>query len=77
MFDGLPDRHFRCVSADPDWNFESNSIAKPGRNARRHYACSSLEEICALPVERHAAPPGNSLALGNRSVSREGRIISR
>lgn len=55
MFDGLPDRHFACVAADPDWDFKSNSIAKPGRNARRHYACSSLEEICALPVERHAA----------------------
>ena len=56
MFKGLPDRHFRCIYADPDWNFESNSVAKPGRNARRHYECSSVEEIAALPVERHAAP---------------------
>lgn len=56
MFDGLPYRHFRCVNADPDWDFKSNSVAKPGRNARRHYECSSLEEIAALPVERYVAP---------------------
>ena len=56
MFEGLPYRHFRCIYADPDWNFKSNSVAKPGRNARRHYECSSVEEIAALPVERCAAP---------------------
>lgn len=55
MFDNLPFRHFRCIAADPDWNFKSNSVANPGRNARRHYECSSLEEIARLPVERHAA----------------------
>jgi N6-adenosine-specific RNA methylase IME4 len=55
MFDGLPFRHYRCISADPDWDFKSNSVANPGRNARRHYATSPLEEICRLPVERHAA----------------------
>ncbi len=56
MFEGLADRHYRCVYADPDWNFKSNSVANPGRNARRHYECSSLEDIAALPVERHVAP---------------------
>jgi N6-adenosine-specific RNA methylase IME4 len=56
MFDGLPDRRFRCILADPDWNFKSNSTANPGRNARRHYPCSSLEDIMRLPVERYATP---------------------
>jgi N6-adenosine-specific RNA methylase IME4 len=55
MFKGLPHRHFRLIAADPPWNFSSNSKAKPGRNARRHYDCMSLEEIARLPVEAHAA----------------------
>lgn len=55
MFGGLPFRHYGLVLADPNWNFKSNSIAKPGRNARRHYETMSLEEIARLPVERHAA----------------------
>ena len=42
---------FACISADPAWNFKSNSIAKPGRNARRHYPTMSLKEIEALPVK--------------------------
>jgi N6-adenosine-specific RNA methylase IME4 len=39
-----------CVHADPPWGFRSNSIAKPGRNAMRHYSCLRLDEIAALPV---------------------------
>jgi N6-adenosine-specific RNA methylase IME4 len=42
---------FACISADPAWNFKSNSIEKPGRNARRHYPTMSLKEIEALPVK--------------------------
>lgn len=55
MFRGLPFRKYKFVAADPNWNFKSNSIANPGRNARRHYECMSLGEIARLPVERHAA----------------------
>lgn len=55
MFRRLPYRHFGLIAADPNWNFSSNSKAKPGRNPRRHYETMSLEEICRLPVERHAA----------------------
>lgn len=55
MFDGLADRHYRCVVADPAWNFASNSVENPGRNPRRHYRCMSLDDIAALPVERHVA----------------------
>jgi N6-adenosine-specific RNA methylase IME4 len=54
MFEGLPDRRFRCILSDPPWDFKSNSKAAPGRNARRHYDCMPLDEICALPVERYA-----------------------
>jgi N6-adenosine-specific RNA methylase IME4 len=42
---------YRVVVADPPWDFRSNSPAKPGRNARRHYDCMSLADIGALPVK--------------------------
>ncbi|RMC33742.1 MT-A70 family methyltransferase [Paracoccus alkanivorans] len=51
----LPIGPFDVILADPPWRFASNSDAKPGRNARRHYDCMSLDEICALPVKDSAA----------------------
>jgi N6-adenosine-specific RNA methylase IME4 len=44
-------RDYRAVIADPPWRFASNSAAKPGRNAMRHYDCMSLDDIAALPVK--------------------------
>jgi N6-adenosine-specific RNA methylase IME4 len=55
MLAGLPPRHFGCVLADPAWTFKSNSLAAPGRNARRHYKCMTREEIAELPVADHVA----------------------
>ena len=55
MLNGLKSNRFRVVLADPPWNFKSNSVENPGRNARGHYDCMSLEEIAALPVERVVA----------------------
>lgn len=46
---------FDIIVADPPWKFSSNSKAKPGRNAMRHYPCMSDAEICALPVVQWAA----------------------
>jgi len=46
---------FDIVVADPPWRFSSNSDAKPGRNARRHYACMSDSDIMALPVRHWCA----------------------
>ena len=40
----------RVVYADPPWRFKSNSAARPGRNAMRHYPTMTLREIEALPV---------------------------
>jgi N6-adenosine-specific RNA methylase IME4 len=51
----FPGGVFDVVYADPAWNFKSNSLAKPGRNARRHYPTMSLAEIAALPVREHVA----------------------
>ena len=42
-FDGLR-TDYRVVIADPPWDFKSNSRARPGRNARRHYDCLSLAD---------------------------------
>lgn len=47
---------YRVIAADPPWQFKSNSAAKPGRNAMRHYNCMSLDDINALPVSQIAAP---------------------
>ncbi|HWW46288.1 MAG TPA: MT-A70 family methyltransferase [Xanthobacteraceae bacterium] len=56
VFAGLPQGHYRAISADPPWHFKSNSRSNPGRNALRHYDCMSLDEIAALPVRSLAAP---------------------
>lgn len=46
---------YGCIVVDFPSNFKSNSIAKPGRNARRHYDTMSLKEVEALPVKDLAA----------------------
>ena len=51
----LPSGPFSVLFADPPWKFASNSDAKPGRNARRHYDCMTLNDICAMPVQQIAA----------------------
>lgn len=55
MLEGLAKKHFRVVLADVPWLFKSNSAAKPGRNARRHYNCMTLEQIAALRVADYVA----------------------
>jgi N6-adenosine-specific RNA methylase IME4 len=47
--DRLPRGHFGAIVADPPWDFSGNSVARPGKNARRHYACMSPAEIAWLP----------------------------
>lgn len=46
----IPAGPFSVILADPPWRFASNSAAKPGRNAMRHYQTMPVPEICALPV---------------------------
>lgn len=43
---------YDVVLCDPPWKFNSNSKAKPGRNAMRHYPCMTDAELCAMPVGR-------------------------
>ena len=46
---------YDIVCADPPWKFSSNSRAKPGRNAMRHYDCMSDADIAAIPVKNMVA----------------------
>jgi N6-adenosine-specific RNA methylase IME4 len=63
---------FRCVHADPPIRYRSNSRARPGRNAMRHYRCYDYADFEALPVADVVADnawlalwvPGPWLALG-------------
>lgn len=55
LFEDIEPASCRVIAADPPWLFKSNSAAKPGRNARRHYKCMTLAEIAALPVKDYAA----------------------
>jgi N6-adenosine-specific RNA methylase IME4 len=52
LFAALPtiDGGFPCVHADVPSRFRSDSEAKPGRNAMRHYGCHSMATIATLPV---------------------------
>lgn len=47
---------FDIVVTDPPWAFASNSKAKPGRNAMRHYECLSDAELrlMRIPAKRDA-----------------------
>lgn len=47
---------YDIILMDPPWKFASNSKAKPGRNAMRHYDCMRDDEIAALPVAELAKP---------------------
>ena len=47
---------FKCVCADVASRFRSNSEAKPGRNAIRHYKCHPMETFATLPVGDVVAP---------------------
>jgi N6-adenosine-specific RNA methylase IME4 len=59
---------YRVIAADPPWRFKSNSVANSGRNALRHYACMTLDDIIALPVADIVARfmwiPGPFFAIG-------------
>lgn len=63
LLEGLPERHFGAILADPPWRFRTWNKAtavkrrSSGTNvsAAVHYNTMPLEEICALPVAAHAA----------------------
>lgn len=46
----------RVILADLPWSFDNWSSAGEGKNAKAHYDCQSLDDLCAMPVEALAAP---------------------
>jgi N6-adenosine-specific RNA methylase IME4 len=52
----IPAGPWDVIVADPPWRFASNSDARPGRNARRHYPTMTTDEIAAMPVAGLASP---------------------
>ena len=55
LLDGLPYQHFRCVHADPPWEFQN--WGEPGDRApENHYATMSRREIARCRSLPYAAP---------------------
>jgi N6-adenosine-specific RNA methylase IME4 len=57
LLDGLPERHFGCILADPPWFFRTRTDFVSDRDPRHHYkgGVMSIKDICALPVGDVAA----------------------
>lgn len=55
LLSGLPHKEFRCILADPAWNYRTYSDKGKERSAEQHYATMSIDDIKALPVAQHAA----------------------
>ena len=41
---------FKCIYADPAWQFKTYSNKGQGRSAERYYSTMSKEDIFSLPV---------------------------
>ena len=41
---------YQIIYADPPWKFASNSVARPGRNAMRHYPCMTDAELKEMAI---------------------------
>lgn len=56
LFGDLPHFGFGVIYADPAWLYVNYSENGEGRNAKQHYDCMTVDDICALPVGHLAAP---------------------
>lgn len=52
---GLRRKHYRVIYADPPWTFQTHSDEGKDRSPEQHYACMTLDDIKALPVQEIAA----------------------
>ena len=51
---------FSTILADPPWRFQNRTgKVSPEHGRLRRYQTMSLEEICELPVQQHAADPAH------------------
>ena len=49
MTEGLPIGTYNIIYADPPWRYEQRKVQGAAEN---HYPTMSIDELCALPVER-------------------------
>ena len=49
-FDNLTPMKYGLLMADPPWSFDNYSVKGERKNAKFHYECMSIEDICAMPV---------------------------
>jgi len=56
LFPPLPRRRYDIISADPPWTVETYSPKGWEKAPQKHYACLSIEDICALDVGSVARP---------------------
>lgn len=59
--DLLPQRHFKCILADPPWHFRPRTALQMSnwtsrRDAEKHYAVLGVDDISAMPVKDLSAP---------------------
>lgn len=51
----LPQRHFKCILADPPWDFKTWTNAPNARGPQNHYGTMEMPDIASLPVGDLAA----------------------
>lgn len=47
-------QRWQIILADPPWRFATYSAKGEGKSPQKHYACRTIEEICALQVAQVA-----------------------
>lgn len=51
----LPDKTYSVIYADPPWSYrQCGTDPKSRGNAVQHYHTMTVEDICALPIQRLA-----------------------
>lgn len=58
----LPDKTYSVIYADPPWSYRQCGMGPKSRgNAAQHYHTMTVEDICALPIQRLAGGGGCAL----------------
>lgn len=50
----LPNKKYSVIYADPPWDFKNWSYTGEVKNAKIHYPCMSIKDICEIPVSNIA-----------------------
>jgi N6-adenosine-specific RNA methylase IME4 len=55
-FGDLAPASFGMIMADPPWAYRMRGKTGYGKSPQAHYDCVDIDDLCALPVDRLAAP---------------------